>query len=206
MKNRDFDPEKYTISIKKIVEYGESLFVAKVAELPDLAEYGDTFDFVRELALNSIATAYEMCSEQGVPFPSPLEDNDAQDVSGRVTLRLPKNVHRQSIKLAEENGVSLNSYILSCISANNAKVEYASLIQSQLESIKASLESNPYRFQDVARHQFFNNDKADVQHSVMRGGYVVQAMFRNRDNDDDNDEKQIQTLSRSLHFTQEVRR
>ncbi|QXO49001.1 hypothetical protein JC861_14250 [Morganella morganii] len=65
MTNKVFDPEKYTISVKKTTEDGEVVFVASIAELPDIREYADTADFARELAIDSIATAYEVFAEQG---------------------------------------------------------------------------------------------------------------------------------------------
>lgn len=198
MKNRDFDPEKYTISIQKIVEYGESLFVAKVAELPDLAEYGDSFEFVRELAINAIEASYELCSEQGIPFPSPIKDSDLQDVSGRVTLRLPKNVHRQSIKLAEENGVSLNSYLLSCISSHNATAS----LHTQIEKLNQMLSENTYsKPHSSSRKNYFLS--TDVAHLMTRGRRMSVATFNNRDENEEVEEE-IRGLTKIMHFTQGV--
>lgn len=193
MKNRDFDPEKYTISIKKIVEYGESLFVAKVTELPDLAEYGDSFEFVRELAINAIQVAYELCSEQGIPFPEPLADNVLQDVSGRVTLRLPKSVHRQSIKLAEENGVSLNSYLLSCISSHNA----TGSLHSQIEKLNQMISENTYSKAHVSRKNYFLS--ADEAHLMTRSRRMAVATFNNRDESEEVEEE-IRGLTKRMHF------
>ncbi|WP_373371125.1 toxin-antitoxin system HicB family antitoxin, partial [Proteus mirabilis] len=36
---------------------------------------------------------------------------ETDNVSGRLTLRLPKSIHAKCIKAAESDGVSLNTYL-----------------------------------------------------------------------------------------------
>lgn len=142
MTNKVFDPEKYTISVKKIIEDGEVIFVASIAELPDIREYADTAEFARELAIDSIATAYEVFAEQGMIFPKPSDDSKIENVSGRVTLRLPKSIHAKCIKAAENDGISLNSYLTTCITSYSAQNEIKGEINSQLTQIKALIKSH----------------------------------------------------------------
>ncbi|ELI9034591.1 toxin-antitoxin system HicB family antitoxin [Morganella morganii] len=142
MTNKVFDPEKYTISVKKTTEDGEVVFVASVAELPDIREYADTADFARELAIDSISTAYEVFAEQGMIFPQPSDDSQIESVSGRVTLRLPKSIHAKCIKAAENDGVSLNSYLTTCITSYSAQNEIKGEIRSQFTQVKALIKSH----------------------------------------------------------------
>ncbi len=61
---------------------------------------------------------------------------------GRFTLRLPDTLHRQLASLAEEEGVSLNQFIVYALtrhvawasSARQQEVAYAALLQSLSEA------------------------------------------------------------------------
>ena len=61
------------------------------------------------LAIDTIETAAAMFSESGRAFPLPAQPQD--QYSGRVTLRLPKSLHRALANAAEEEGVSLNQHL-----------------------------------------------------------------------------------------------
>ena len=67
-----FDPHEYTITIKKVFVDGEHLFKATIQELPDVVEYGQTYDEAYQLAIDTITTAAAMCAESHTPFPQPL--------------------------------------------------------------------------------------------------------------------------------------
>ena len=137
MKNNIFDPEKYTISIKKILDDGEEIYVASVAELPDIQEYADSADFARDMALDSITTAYEMFKENRIAFPLPIDTTETDNVSGRVTLRLPKSLHAKCVKAAESDGVSLNAYLTTCVTYYSAQNEMMSNINMQFNQVKS---------------------------------------------------------------------
>jgi predicted HicB family RNase H-like nuclease len=112
----NFDPHRYTITIKLVtLEEGEH-FEAVVAELPDLVEYGETYDQAYSLAVDSISTLREAALEQGRAFPEPMPSQALEEFSGRVTLRMSKSLHASVSKLADREGVSLNSWIVEAIS------------------------------------------------------------------------------------------
>ena len=79
------DPHAYNITVRRSEFEGEVCFEARVKELPDLAEYGDTFEEVYALAIDAIETMADVFAEKGRPMPVPQEVVD--DYSGRVTLR-----------------------------------------------------------------------------------------------------------------------
>ncbi|MBJ8796740.1 type II toxin-antitoxin system HicB family antitoxin [Citrobacter freundii] len=132
-----YNAEEYTISVRKERMDEDVYWVARVEELPDILEFGETRDEAYELAIDTINTGQEMCFAEGTHFPSPKNFVDA-NVSGRVTLRLPKSVHANCIKLAEEEGVSLNSYILTCITSYRS-VQETVIRTSLFEDIRNSL-------------------------------------------------------------------
>jgi len=119
--------EEYTISIRLESIEGEKLYVARIEELPDVEEYADTFEFARELALDTIRTTQKIFVKKGMAFPEPKNFTPQAEVSGRVTLRLPKSLHAYCIKSSESEGVSLNTYLISRLSSNDNNHELAAI-------------------------------------------------------------------------------
>lgn len=108
------DPHAYNISIRRDNFDGEMLFEARVKELPDLAEYGESYEEAYGLAVDSIETAAAAFAERGRAFPAATVPVD--DFSGRVTLRLPRSLHRALAEAAESEGVSLNQHLVNVLS------------------------------------------------------------------------------------------
>jgi len=132
-----FNAEEYTISVRKERMDGDVYWVARVEELPDIMEFGDTREDAYNLAIDTLTVGQEMCLAEGTAFPAPKVFQES-NVSGRVTLRLPKSVHANCIQRAEEEGVSLNSYILTCITSYRS-VQEASFKTSIFEDLKKSV-------------------------------------------------------------------
>jgi predicted HicB family RNase H-like nuclease len=108
-----FDPHAYAITVRKDEVDGEQLFRATIAELPDVEEYAPTYQEAYEFAIDAIETLQAMYEEEGRSFPTPSEEE--REFSGRVTLRVPKSVHRQAATIAQAEGVSLNQWLVSTV-------------------------------------------------------------------------------------------
>jgi predicted RNase H-like HicB family nuclease len=89
-----FAPHEYTSTVKKVLLDGDTLFEATVTELPEVAEYGDTFEEVYTLAIDTIQTAMEIFAQQGRRFPPPLPRLSEEEYHGHISLRLPKFLRR----------------------------------------------------------------------------------------------------------------
>ena len=90
-------PEEYGIEVRFVQHENESNFVAKVAEFPDMEIYGDT--------------APE--AEDGGRLPEVLKD---EPVSGRITFRMSKTMHRLLQRQASLDAVSINQWIVEAVS------------------------------------------------------------------------------------------
>jgi predicted HicB family RNase H-like nuclease len=108
-----FDPSVYGITIARREIEGESVFEATIREFPDVKEYGDSYEEAYELALDSIRALNAAAQEEGWFFPAPAAPD--QTFSGRITLRMPKFLHRIVALRADEEGVSLNAYLCTVI-------------------------------------------------------------------------------------------
>lgn len=133
-----FEPSEYSICVKLEDFDGEKLYVAKVKELPDIEEYADSFLEAYSLALDSIKVAFEFFNEKGMKFPLPIDSKVNANSSGRLTLRLAKSLHSSLITRAENEGVSLNSYIVCVLASNdgaaNATDSFKTVMRDYLDS------------------------------------------------------------------------
>lgn len=129
------NPYAYSITVRKIDFDGDSHFEARVKELPDVREYGESAGEAYELAIDTIETAATMFAEDGRPFPSPAVVQD--EFSGRVTLRLSKSLHRALAYSAGDEGVSLNQHLVNVLAhdqgfGTGGKISAYALVSSAL--------------------------------------------------------------------------
>ncbi|MBN2429619.1 MAG: toxin-antitoxin system HicB family antitoxin [Deltaproteobacteria bacterium] len=134
------DPTKYNISIRKVAIEGSIYFEAKVKELPDIAEYGETHEEAYSLALDSISVTCEVFYEKGRTMPPPIEP--IEDYSGRITLRLPKSLHRFLAETSEQDSVSLNLHIVNILTYYSGT--YLTNLSEQLVSLQDAMPQTTY--------------------------------------------------------------
>lgn len=120
------DASNYNITVRKGWFDGEQCFEARVAELPDVAEYADSFEEAYALAIDTIATTAEIFADQGKSMPAAMIPVD--DYSGRVTLRLAKSLHRSLAQAAHYEGVSLNQHLANIL---NYYAGYAQAVEAR---------------------------------------------------------------------------
>lgn len=122
---------KYSISVKWSDE--DDGFIAVVNELPGVSAFGETQEeAVAELKV--AAEAYlEALRESGKAIPAPEK---LVPFSGQLRLRMPKSLHARLVAEAENEGVSLNTSIVSLLSEKRAEKEAAALIRQSLERIE----------------------------------------------------------------------
>ena len=102
------NPDRYTYREEWSGE--DRAYVARCLEFPSLAAHGATAaDALTELR-KVVAASLKDLEASDEPVPEPL---GSRDYSGKLVLRLPRELHREvSIRAAEE-GVSLNQYLVS---------------------------------------------------------------------------------------------
>lgn len=71
------DATRYNITLRKGVFADEECYEARVLELPDIAEYADSFEEAYSLAVDTIERAAEIFAEKGKVLPAPFEPVDA---------------------------------------------------------------------------------------------------------------------------------
>lgn len=95
-------------------------WVAEIPELRGCVSHGST----PEEALESIDDAKDQwlatARECGYEIPEP--ESDLDEFSGKLTVRMPKSLHRQLTHMAMIEGVSLNQYIVYLLGPGRAGV------------------------------------------------------------------------------------
>ncbi len=87
-----------------------------VAEFPDLRYCVGTGDTINEAIEDAMIAKEEWIKaayEYNATIPEPTSN---ESYNGRVTLRLPKSLHRNIIESAKNEGVSANQFLLHLIS------------------------------------------------------------------------------------------
>ncbi len=142
------DPRAYNVSVRRGVFDGEELFEARVRELPDVAEYADTYQEAYDLAVDSIATTAVALAEAGREMPAPYIPAD--EYRGRVTLRLPRSLHRSLCEVALDEGVSLNQHIVNVLTYSSG---YATAVGERMPTKSAWTSTTAYVSQKGSANQ-----------------------------------------------------
>ncbi len=102
---------------------------AEILELPGCFAQGDT---VEEAYANLEAAAeswIDACLVRGQEVPEP---SSSLTFSGKIALRLPRGIHRQAARMAERDRISLNSYLVSAISARVGAEDFSTVLAQKL--------------------------------------------------------------------------
>ncbi|WP_424946024.1 toxin-antitoxin system HicB family antitoxin [Candidatus Spongiihabitans sp.] len=111
----------YTILIRKLGEAGSDSYEARVREFPDLVIYAEDHAQAYEEIADLIHEIIEDLSKEGRSIPNTIMPND--DYSGRVTLRITKNLHYYLAQQSQNERVSLNQYVNTLLSFSAGYLE-----------------------------------------------------------------------------------
>jgi len=116
---------RYPITIHPDPDGG---YVAEIEELPGCMTQAETLDeafkAIEDARQLWIKTAYE--DGQDIPLP-----RDMEEYSGKFIVRVPRSLHRNLVRAAKREGVSLNQYITSLLATG---VQWDTIL-SQVQSI-----------------------------------------------------------------------
>lgn len=103
---------KYGVRISLLSEDDGGGYFIEVPDLPGCMADGDTL----EEAIANIKQAIEIwikaAKEVSKAIPEPKYYTDEGRYSGKLTVRMPKDLHRELAQAAEEQGVSINQLII----------------------------------------------------------------------------------------------
>lgn len=103
---------KYPITITPDITGG---FVAEIKDLPGCFSQGETLEETYQNIEEARRLWMESMYEDGNEIPLPGNETEKQ-YSGKFNVRIPKSLHRKLDEMAEQEGVSLNHYLVSTLS------------------------------------------------------------------------------------------
>jgi len=135
--NLRISPEEYLLRPYKrllIPDPKTGTFTAMIEEFPGCITEGSSPDEAYS-RLETVAAGWiEAAAELGQKIPDPQEENT---YSGKFPLRLPKSVHRDVAIAAEQDGVSMNQFVLTAVAerigGNRARAEMTKEIQTEMK-------------------------------------------------------------------------
>jgi len=106
----------YKIEITKLSSDDGGGFLATVPKLPGCMSDGETPDEALRNIEDAIKCWIDTAKELGRNIPEPDKYKTEDDFSGKLTLRMPKMLHKMLAEQAEKEGCSINQLILTYIS------------------------------------------------------------------------------------------
>lgn len=105
-------------------------YTARIQEFPGCVAQGDSpaeaYEKLEQAARSWIVAAQDL----GQEIPRPRTD---EAFSGRILLRLPKSLHRKAAAMAEQDGTSLNQFIVTAVAECVGASKAATKLQGEIE-------------------------------------------------------------------------
>jgi len=126
----------YPVEIRRIDEELGGGYVASIASLGSQAFVGDG-ETPQEAYENLQAAKREIFAEyleQGISIPEPVREPDYEDYSGKLMIRIPRELHAKLAAAAKRNDTSLNQFILYALSSFEGRLSAVQEIKDALLS------------------------------------------------------------------------
>ncbi|MBP1768054.1 MAG: hypothetical protein H6P98_2169 [Candidatus Aminicenantes bacterium] len=108
--------EKYPVSIKWSDEDGG--YIATIPGIRGLSAFGEELDISLSELKVAAGAYFESLKKAGKPLPVLAK---AVPFSGQLRLRMPKSLHSELSQAAENEGISLNTYLVSLLAREHTK-------------------------------------------------------------------------------------
>lgn len=92
----------YTVLVR---QNEDGTFFAEIEELPGCMTEADNIEQLLDMIKDAQRTWIQAALARGLPIPEPRSQ---EEFSGRFLVRIPKSLHRNLVRKAQKEGVSLN--------------------------------------------------------------------------------------------------
>jgi antitoxin HicB len=112
----------YGLKISLLSDDDGGGYLVEVPDLPGCMTDGDTLEEAIRKAGEAIESWIQVAKECGKKIPEKKYYSSEDDYSGKLTLRMPKSLHKELTQAAAEQGVSINQLILYFLSKGIGQV------------------------------------------------------------------------------------
>lgn len=161
---------KYSINIAWSDE--DDCFVAIIPEFPLLSAFGDTQEEAIADAKVVLSMTLESLKEDGITPPQP-KVVEPHGYSGQVRLRMPACLHETLVKAAGQNGVSMNTYMVSLLSQESSM---ENVYRRAIDDLSSLVESQTRNFSSIVKTigEQAENVQSPITPWVKKDSYMVQ--------------------------------
>ena len=126
----------YPVEIRRIED---SLGSGYVASIPSLGSYafvgdGETPQEAYENLQAAKKEIFEDCLKECLPIPEPVSESEYEDYSGKLMLRMPRELHAKLAAAAKRNDTSLNQFIVYALGSFEAKWNVVQEVKDMLST------------------------------------------------------------------------
>jgi antitoxin HicB len=108
--------EEYRHEIAPLAKEDGGGFLISFPDLPGCMSDGETIEEAIANGRDAFTAWISAISDQGKPIPKPTaKPPEMMEVSGKFVARLPKSLHARLVVRAKQEGVSLNTLVLTFI-------------------------------------------------------------------------------------------
>jgi predicted RNase H-like HicB family nuclease len=120
---------------------------AEILEFPGCFAQGDTPADAYATLEKAAESWIDTSISQGQQIPEPSSN---VTYSGNIALRMPRSIHRQAAKLADRDDTSLNTFLVSAVSAKVGAEDFYNVLAQRFEQqIMQTLQSAYYSFYNI---------------------------------------------------------
>jgi antitoxin HicB len=137
MKNEQTIRE-YAMQVKPLTDEDGGGFEALFPQLArSIVGYGETQQEAVDDLLSAVPAFLQVMEESKQHLPAPEGPREWDEFSGKFNVRVPKMLHAKLVRLADEQGVSLNSLVqtilMSGATALEAGHEFGAIVEREFE-------------------------------------------------------------------------
>lgn len=108
---------RYPFNIRELSNEEGGGYLIEFPDLPGCMSDGETIDEAIANGQDAIVAWIEAATEMGKPIPKPGE---LESQSGKWVQRVPKSIHLRLVNRARDEGVSLNTLVITMLSESLA--------------------------------------------------------------------------------------
>lgn len=166
--------KKYPFSVK-IIEYGKDDFEYEVRfiDFPNVIGVGDTANEAIDEGYYNLQAYIKYCELNNVNIPNPSISREPNDFSGKITIRIPKTLHRDLSEYAEFDGMSLNTIAIDAFRFYLNSQSLSKITKNTQAKIDSSIENAKIKTEEIIRYNYkkseFVDDDYNAQSSCVGG-------------------------------------
>ncbi|GGP17308.1 type II toxin-antitoxin system HicB family antitoxin [Oceanobacillus neutriphilus] len=156
----------YKLVITPFEEEGEKGFIVSSPEINGLEVFGVTIDEALKEVNEAKQALFYLQQDKGekIAYPKGYETND-ENLSGRMTIRVPKMLHKRIKDYSNVNGTSLNTSIIQLLNDGFNYNETNILRENIIETLNNKLSFNiEYNMVESSRNVYtlFKNEETNL--------------------------------------------